>query len=826
MPHFLDSERLNGPHATRLSTRPRRVAVPLASGDTESFTGFVERECQLWGGASHVVVPLDSAGNISDLYRNRLRGSQIDSVHGAAYDHTMAFDTTLDLAAQRDLSRYQLAVGLLAYGGSNDVPPLEIVTLGADDPWRLIYLACLGSLPDHIDPNIVRHGNWVPDLTFDDFVDVRRVETTGSLEDLLTRTWPRTPTITPRRLSMWTLSYASTASSQIRSAQPILPKTQFARYDAGPNIVVVCSPGSLDDLALLWNLRAAHGDFYATPIGLPSSALSPQSLSSLSAEGGLARHGISASSLYVTSCSVPLEDLAAAATCVADIAVVAPDDLLMFGTVLGWTRDEVLVWEDGRASYKALDMSRHGEILEKRNINEALMLHFDARAEDSPLPVSDDYRIDSFHDGAHSHWASPRFADKISQLEWPSRELMAQSLASIRDLELKESAPTSARKINWRCTARKHTWPAQVRSRTTLESGCPYCAGSRAIPGETDLATLHPGLAAEWDYQRNDSTITPETVAPGSERVAWWHGPCDHSWDAAIGARSSGQGCPYCSNQRTLAGFNDLATTHPELAEQWDHANSKTPCEITAGSDYPATWRCALGHMWELPVWGRTKDKTGCPVCANRVVLAGFNDLGTLDPRVASEWDHTPGANDRTPSEVTVSSSYEAQWRCADNHTWPATVANRHAGSGCPSCSGRVAIPGATDLAALRPDIAAQWDPRNNGSPDQFTVSSHEKVSWICDRHHSWPATIKNRTSGCGCPYCAGKLPIPGENDLATLRPDLAAQWDPANALSPTQVTIGSGRKVTWRCPCGYTWPSRVQTRTRRPHAHCPECRQ
>lgn len=384
---------------------------------------------------------------------------------------------------------------------------------------------------------------------------------------------------------------------------------------------------------------------------------------------------------------------------------------------------------------------------------------------------------------------------------------------------------TSARKINWRCTAHEHTWPAQVRSRTAQESKCPYCSGSRAIPGETDLATLHPGLAAEWDHELNDSSITPETVTPGSDRVVWWHGHCDHSWDAAVGDRCSGHGCPYCSNQRTLAGFNDLATTHPHLAEQWDRVNSKSACEVTAGSDYPAVWRCALSHTWELPVWGRTKDKTGCPVCANRVVLAGFNDLGTLDPHLASEWDRTPGANDRTPSEVTVSSSYEAQWRCAENHTWPATVANRHAGSGCPSCSGRVAIPGATDLATRRPDIAAQWDPSNDCSPNQVTVSSHVKVSWICHRNHSWPATVKNRTSGCGCPYCTGKLPIPGETDLATLRPDLAAQWDSSNALSPTEVTVGSGRKVTWHCACGYTWPSRVQTRTRRPHARCPECR-
>ncbi|MFJ4044204.1 hypothetical protein ACIPV2_00480 [Microbacterium sp. NPDC089987] len=359
----------------------------------------------------------------------------------------MALNAAVDPGTQRDISRYQLAAGLLPYGGSNDLPPIEIVSLQEDDPWRLIYQACLGSLPEHIDPEIVRHGNWVPDVKFEDFVEVQRVHTTGSLDDLLTRTWPRTPVITPRRLSMTSLSYASTASSHIRSAQPILPASRFSLYDAGPNVVVVCSPGSLDDLALLWNLRAAHGDFYATPIGLPLSALSPASLSNLATAGGLARHGLSASSLYVTSCSVPTEELVAAAANISDVSVATPEDLLMFGTVLGWSRDEVLVWENGHASYKALDMSRHSEVFEKRNINDLLILHFDARVEDAPLPVSDDYRVEGFHDGAYSHWSSPRFADKITRLQWPSRELMAHSLASIRDLEVRESAPGIAARL-------------------------------------------------------------------------------------------------------------------------------------------------------------------------------------------------------------------------------------------------------------------------------------------------------------------------------------------------------------------------------------------
>ena len=30
-----------------------------------------------------------------------------------------------------------------------------------------------------------------------------------------------------------------------------------------------------------------------------------------------------------------------------------------------------------------------------------------------------------------------------------------------------------------------------------------------------------------------------------------------------------------------------------------------------------------------------------------------------------------------------------------------------------------------------------------------------------------------------GCPYCAGRKVLPGFNDLAALRPDLAVQWHP-----------------------------------------------
>ena len=43
-----------------------------------------------------------------------------------------------------------------------------------------------------------------------------------------------------------------------------------------------------------------------------------------------------------------------------------------------------------------------------------------------------------------------------------------------------------------------------------------------------------------------------------------------HEWSAAIGDRVRGNECPTCKRRVVLAGFNDLATTHPELATQAD----------------------------------------------------------------------------------------------------------------------------------------------------------------------------------------------------------------------------------------------------------------
>lgn len=80
----------------------------------------------------------------------------------------------------------------------------------------------------------------------------------------------------------------------------------------------------------------------------------------------------------------------------------------------------------------------------------------------------------------------------------------------------------------------------------------------------SSVAIKNPELLAEWNTTKN-GLLTPYDVTPGSGKKVWWKCSLGHEWQATIGSRVNGNGCPYCSNQRVLIGFNDLATTNPEL---------------------------------------------------------------------------------------------------------------------------------------------------------------------------------------------------------------------------------------------------------------------
>lgn len=75
--------------------------------------------------------------------------------------------------------------------------------------------------------------------------------------------------------------------------------------------------------------------------------------------------------------------------------------------------------------------------------------------------------------------------------------------------------------------------------------------------------------------------------------------------------------CPYCNGQKVLVGFNDLATTRPDLASEWDYSrNDFTPQEVTKGSHKDAWWLCKNNHSWKARISARDY-RNGCPYCAD-----------------------------------------------------------------------------------------------------------------------------------------------------------------------------------------------------------------
>ena len=130
-------------------------------------------------------------------------------------------------------------------------------------------------------------------------------------------------------------------------------------------------------------------------------------------------------------------------------------------------------------------------------------------------------------------------------------------------------------------------------------------------------------------------------------------------------------------------------------------------------------------------------------------------------------------------------------------------------------------------MATIKPNIAEEWNYEKNGdsTPSDFTVGSSKKVWWKCINGHEWESIIVNRTKhGRGCPFCAGQRAIPGINDLATLRPDIAKEWNYARngELKPENVMIGSGKKVWWKCTNGHEWETTVNARSG--GRGCPYC--
>lgn len=318
----------------------------------------------------------------------------------------------------------------------------------------------------------------------------------------------------------------------------------------------------------------------------------------------------------------------------------------------------------------------------------------------------------------------------------------------------------SHKRVWWTCPS-GHSWQAMVYTRSE-GAGCPYCTGRKALPEQNCLAKQFPMLAVEWDSEKN-APLTPKDITPGSHKLIWWRCQNGHSYRSAVKTRVQGSGCPYCAGKNVLPEETSLATEYPSIAKEWDAAKNVPllPTQVISGTRRKVWWRCPKGHSWRAAVYSRTTLGTGCPVCTGRQALAGENDLATLYPDIAAQWDEEKNGV-LHPNNVTAGSNRRVWWKCEKGHSYRAMIAQRvQRGDGCPYCANRKVLPGFNDLATAAPLVAKQWHETLNGAltPEMVTAGSHKKAWWQCSYGHVWKAAIYSRAGvqQCGCPVCAGK---------------------------------------------------------------------
>ncbi len=211
-------------------------------------------------------------------------------------------------------------------------------------------------------------------------------------------------------------------------------------------------------------------------------------------------------------------------------------------------------------------------------------------------------------------------------------------------------------------------------------------------------------------------------------------------------------------------------------------------------------------------------------ILENYILLRKSQSLAFNHPEIAKEWH--PTANGKlSPETFLCGSPQKVFWLCNLGHTYPASISHRVSGTGCPFCAGKKVLKGFNDFETHFPELSKEWHPNNTLLPSQVTMQSHTKVMWICTNGHEYPADPHHRAQGTGCPVCTGKKIIPGENDLATVRPELTKEWHPYKnlPLTPSNISKSSGKKVWWLCSkCGHEWPAHVNKRAA--ERGCPNC--
>lgn len=171
--------------------------------------------------------------------------------------------------------------------------------------------------------------------------------------------------------------------------------------------------------------------------------------------------------------------------------------------------------------------------------------------------------------------------------------------------------------LRCRCLVCGDIWDGNPDSMLRRNSRCPKCGRRAAGKASGKSRTLtHEAFVARAADACPDIEIVGKYMGANT-RLAVRCRACGYSWDAFPATLLRSCSCPCCTNRVAVEGVNDLSTTHPEIAAEWDYERNGElePTDVVAGSSKRVWWRCPEGHEWQAIIYRRKAGGGSCPVC-------------------------------------------------------------------------------------------------------------------------------------------------------------------------------------------------------------------
>ncbi|MFB5088341.1 zinc-ribbon domain-containing protein [Psychrobacillus sp. PGGUH221] len=289
---------------------------------------------------------------------------------------------------------------------------------------------------------------------------------------------------------------------------------------------------------------------------------------------------------------------------------------------------------------------------------------------------------------------------------------------------------------------------------------------------------------------------------------------------------------PILAQIKPIIEKDNLLDNCPEIETIWNYNKNYPlrPEHFKQYSNHKAWFICEKKHS-TLAQIGSKAQGHGCNVCDGKVATEEYN-LGLLFPEIAREWNMKLNKN-ITPDSYLPFSNQVVSWDCPICKSTYNKMINERTGNGegCPYCAGK-RVNETNCLSNTHSHLALEWDYSMNGdlTPNNVTKGSHEKVWWICERNHSYPAYVYSRIDGRGCPTCY-KLygrhkpqKAKRENSLGVKKPEVAKQWHSTKNgdISPYEVGAYARKEYWWLCDNGHEFHKSPNSRR---SAKCSYCK-